>query len=93
MSDVRIAPITQTTWDQGTAGNMGNTACYNYYTPPYGDGNKNNYWAGCVATAMAQLMRYFQFPTSGVGAAGFSIMYDGNGLTYYLVINIGYTLG
>ena len=84
VSDVRVAPITQTTWDQGTTGNMGNTACYNYYTPPYGDGNKNNYWAGCVATAMAQLMRHFQFPTSGVGAAGFSITYDGNGLTYYL---------
>jgi hypothetical protein len=84
VSDVRIAPITQSTWDQGTAGNMGSTACYNYYTPPYGDGNKNNYWAGCVATAMAQIMRYYQFPTAGVGSAGFTVYSDGSPLTYYL---------
>jgi len=84
VSDVRIAPFTQTTWDQGTAGNVGTTACYNYYTPPYGDGNVNNYWAGCVATATAQLIRYYQFPTTGVGYAGFTIYADGSPLTYYL---------
>ena len=84
VSDLRIAPLTQSTWDQGTAANMGTTACYNYYTPPYGDGNSDNYWAGCVATAMAQLMRYYQFPTSGVGSAGFTIYSDGSARTYYL---------
>jgi len=84
VSDVRIAPFTQTTWDQGTAGNVGTTACYNYYTPPYGDGNVNNYWAGCVAAAMAQLMRYYQFPTTGVGYTAFTIYSDGSPLTYYL---------
>ena len=67
MSDVRIAPFTQTTWGQQTAAGPGSAACYNYYTPPYGAGNANNYPAGCVATAMAQVMRYYQFPTTGVG--------------------------
>jgi hypothetical protein len=84
VSDVRIAPFVRSMWDQGTAGNLGNTACYNYYTPPYGDGNKDNYWAGCVATAMAQIMRYYPFPTAAVGSAGFTISADGSPLTYYL---------
>jgi hypothetical protein len=57
VSDVRIAPLTQTTWDQQTAAAAGTAACYNYYTPPYGAGNTANYPAGCVATAMSQLMR------------------------------------
>ena len=73
MSDVRIAPLTQSTWDQQTAAGAGTTACYNYYTPPYGAGNITNYPAGCVATAMAQLMRYYQFPSAGIGTAGFTI--------------------
>jgi hypothetical protein len=84
VSDVRVAPLTQTTWDQGTAAGAGITACYNYYTPPYGDGNKSNYWAGCVATAMAQLMRYYQFPTTGVGATPFKIYVEGVSNTYHL---------
>jgi len=84
VSDVRIAPLTQTTWDQQTAAAAGTTACYNYYTPPYGDGNVNNYPAGCVATTMAQLMRYYQFPTSSVGTASFTITNNGSAQTYNL---------
>ena len=33
---------------------------------------------------MAQLMRYYQFPTLGVGSAGFTIYSDGSARTYYL---------
>ncbi|HKW30348.1 MAG TPA: C10 family peptidase, partial [Verrucomicrobiae bacterium] len=70
VSDVRVAPLTQTTWDQST---VGVNACYNYYTPPYGAGSPANYVCGCVATAMAQLMRYWQYPVNGVGTASFTI--------------------
>jgi hypothetical protein len=84
VSDVRIAPFTQTTWDQQTAAGASSTACYNYYTPPYANGSTANYPAGCVATATAQLMRYYQFPTTGVGTVGFTIYSDGSPLTYYL---------
>jgi hypothetical protein len=84
VSDVRIAPFTQTTWDQQTAAGVGTTACYNYYTPPYASGTTANYPAGCVATAMSQLMRYYQFPTTSVGTAGFTIYSDGAPQTYYL---------
>jgi hypothetical protein len=82
--DIRIAPLTQTTWDQQTAAAVGTTACYNYYTPPYASGTTTNYPAGCVATAMAQLMRYYQFPSTAIGTAGFTIYSDGSPRTYNL---------
>ena len=53
VSDVRVAPFVQSKWSQGK---VGNNNCYNYYTP-------NNYVCGCVATAGAQIMRYFRYPT------------------------------
>ncbi len=68
LSDPRVDPLLQTTWSQATANEDGVTACYNYYTPPFATpGNPNNAVCGCVATAMAQLMRYWQYPTAGVG--------------------------
>lgn len=63
ISDVRVSPLIATTWGQDTAGGV-NT--YNIYTP-------GNRVCGCVATAMAQLMRFHQYPTAGVGAVSYSI--------------------
>ena len=53
VSDVRVAPLVKSKWNQG---NVGGSPCYNYYTP-------NNYVCGCVSTAGAQIMRYFRYPT------------------------------
>ncbi len=64
--DVRIAPLVQSKWSQGQACGM---YCYNYYTP-------NNYACGCGATAMAQLMRYHQYPVTGIGVHQFTIKVD-----------------
>ncbi len=66
VSDVRVAPLLQTQWSQGDAGGG---YCYNYYTP-------NHYVTGCVATAMAQLMRYHSWPTAGIGVHSFKIYVD-----------------
>jgi len=56
VSDVRVAALTQSTWGQTTVGDyIGGITCYNYYTP-------NNWPIGCVAAAMAQLMRYREYP-------------------------------
>lgn len=52
ISDVWVAPLVQSTWGQTTVGGY---TCYNYYIP-------NNWPCGCVATAMAQLMRYHEYP-------------------------------
>jgi len=69
-SQVWVAPFIQTLWNQQTD-LSGDYACYNFYVPPYGAGNMDNYPCGCVATAMAQVMYYFQYPTEGVGTAAF----------------------
>lgn len=63
ISDVRVAPLVASTWGQG---GVGSDYCYNYYTP-------NHYPSGCVATGMAQLMRYHAYPAAGVGTASFTI--------------------
>ena len=57
VSDVRIPPIVQSQWSQSTAQGQ---KCYNCYTP-------NGYVCGCVATALAQVLRHWQHPTAGIG--------------------------
>lgn len=54
LDDVRVAPLVQSTWDQGAN-------IYNLYTP-------SNYVCGCVATMTAQMMRYFEWPKASVEA-------------------------
>jgi len=65
--DIRVAPLMLSTWSQG---NVASEWCYNYYTP-------NHYVCGCMATAMAQLMRHFRYPDHGVGTASFAFYVDG----------------
>ena len=67
VSDVRVAPLVESKWDQKKAGGK-NT--YNYYTP-------GNWYCGCVATAMAQLMRYHRYPTASVAAKRFTCWTNG----------------
>ena len=62
ISDVRVAPLVQSKWGQE---DVGDGHCYNYYTP-------SNYVCGCVATAGAQIMRYFEWPRSDVSIAQFT---------------------
>ncbi len=69
--DVRVAPLVQSKWSQL---DVCNANCYNYYTP-------NNYYCGCVATAMAQIMRYHEYPTTGIGTHDFPIKVDENSQT------------
>lgn len=67
LDDERVAPLIQSQWHQATVGGQ---PCYNYYTPDQAP-------CGCVATAMAQLMRYHQHPTVGVGTTEFSYYLNG----------------
>lgn len=60
LEDVRVEPLLKSTWDQGRVGGYLNTPlCYNYCTP-------SNYVCGCVATMMAQIMRYHEWPKTRV---------------------------
>ncbi len=82
-SQIWVAPFVQTLWNQSTDISL-QDACYNYFTPPYGTGVVSNYPCGCVATALAQEMYYFQYPNTGVGTASFTITNNGASQTAHL---------
>jgi len=63
VNDLRVDSFVQARWHQLTAGGA---ACYNYYTPPNDPGDPDNDPSGCTATAWAQLMRYFEYPTQPI---------------------------
>ena len=50
----------QTKWDQSYP--------YNYCCPEDPDGSGGHTYVGCLATAMAQLMRFWAMPTQGIGS-------------------------
>ena len=57
--DIRVDELVKSKWGQlldSVWDNYGNN-CYNYYTP-------DNLPCGCVATALAQLMRYHRYPAA-----------------------------
>lgn len=56
-----VAPMLSTTWNQGTY--------YNIYTPGTGPTKTP---VGCVATAMAQIMKYWDAPTTGTGSYSYN---------------------
>jgi len=79
LDDLCVAPLLQTEWSQSKEETSSYTfvSFYNYYTPPYAAGNVNNYYTGCVATAWAQIMRFWQWPQTGVGTGSFTIQVNG----------------
>ncbi len=80
--DLRVEPLVQSRWNQkNVIVNGVAKAVYNFYTPKYNPGNPNNYYCGCIPTALAQLMRYHQHPTTAVGTRSFPIWVDGIGTT------------
>lgn len=56
-----VAPLLTTTWNQGTY--------YDIYTPGTGSTKTP---VGCVATAMAQIMKYWDAPTTGTGSYSYT---------------------
>ncbi len=71
ISSPRVYPLLTTKWSQHSHDNTsGGLTCYNYYTP-------NNYPSGCVATAMAQIIKYWQHPQTAVSGS-FTISVNGS---------------
>jgi hypothetical protein len=60
--DVSKGPFLTSAWSQS---NVAGNAVWNYYTPLGPDGNTSNYVCGCVATAMGQLLNYYEWPITG----------------------------
>ncbi len=78
--DKAVSPLITTTWNQDYP--------YNYYAPAC-----NSYWtgyhcyAGCVATAMSQVMKFWNWPETGVGEHSYSTSSYGGTLS----VNFGET--
>ena len=70
-----VQPLLVTTWDQDWPYNYYAPACNSYWT-------NNHCYAGCVATAMSQVMKYWNWPITGVGEHSYNTSsYPGNGAT------------
>ena len=68
-SETAVSPLITTYWDQGYP--------YNYYCP-YNSLTGETTYTGCVATAMAQIMKYWNYPTHGNGSHSYSDWFYGN---------------
>ncbi len=55
-----VAPLITTRWDQG--------CYYNAQCPVAAGGDCNRAWVGCVATTMAQIIKYHGHPAQGTGS-------------------------
>lgn len=65
LTDQAVAPLITTTWNQGS----NNSVTYNKLCPTI-SGNRAP--TGCVATATAQLMRYWRWPETGYGSHSYT---------------------
>jgi len=76
-----VVPLLKTSWNQG---------CYfNTQCPFDGNGSCSHVQTGCVATSMAQIMKYWSYPTKGTGSKSYTHPTYGNiaadfGSTTYL---------
>lgn len=55
-----VAPLISTKWNQGWP--------YNMYCPEDAAGPGGHVYAGCVATAMGQVLKYWNWPNTGTGS-------------------------
>ena len=66
-----VSPLLTTTWDQGC---YYNTLCP---SDPGGSWTCGHVYTGCVATAMAQIMKLHYFPSQGVGSLSYMLPVSG----------------
>ena len=76
-----VAPLLTSTWHQ--------TQLYNYQCPEDPEGYDGHVKVGCVANAMAQLMRYWEWPKTGTGSHSYYCYGYGNTSYGTLSVNFG----
>lgn len=72
---VSIPPLIKTKWGQDEP--------YNQLIPSFG-ANYKPFPTGCTATALSQIMKYWQYPTKGIGYNSYSISYNGVGTLNFM---------
>ncbi|MCX6268432.1 MAG: C10 family peptidase, partial [Bacteroidetes bacterium] len=65
---VVVTPLLTTSWGQGWP--------YNSMCPVDASGPGGHVWAGCVATAMAQIMKFWSAPVTGLGSFSYQLVRD-----------------
>jgi len=60
----QIQPLLLTTWNQDIY--------YNAYCPVDAAGSGGHVYAGCVATAFGQIMKYYNYPKQGIGSYSYN---------------------
>jgi hypothetical protein len=71
-----VAPLCTTTWDQENESTGSAPYLYNLFCP-YNATDSERAVTGCVATAMAQVMKYWNYPSQGTGSFGYQCKYYG----------------
>ena len=84
VSDVRVAPFTQTTWDQQTASGVALPPVTITTLRLTGPATSTTTRRAAWRRPCRKLMRYYQFPTTSIGTASFSITVDGSRSSYTL---------
>ena len=69
-SSPSVEPLIKTQWDQG--------CYYNEKCPASTTGQCGHAYAGCTITAMAQIMKYWNYPTKGTGTHSYNNSTFGN---------------
>ncbi|MDO5446840.1 MAG: C10 family peptidase [Prevotellaceae bacterium] len=64
-----IDPLITTLWNQGQP--------YNYYCPLMSEGSESHRYTGCAATAMGQILKYYNWPKTGDGSVSYTTSTDG----------------
>lgn len=70
-----VPPLLETTWDQNSP--------YNLWCPSDANGPGGHAYAGCEACAMAQIMRYWQYPSRGIGSHSYTANFSNYGYGNY----------
>ena len=69
-----VGPLISTTWNQSSP--------YNSFCPSDPNGHGGHAFAGCVACAMAQLIRHWEYPSTGIGSHSYESNFSYLGLGY-----------
>ena len=69
-----VGPLLETSWNQNSP--------YNLFCPADPNGPGGHTYAGCVACALAQIIRYWQYPSSGLGSHTYEANYSGYSSSY-----------
>lgn len=77
----QINPILSTQWGQGEPFNR---------QIPVINSTAEKFVTGCVATATCQIMKHYEYPTTGVGSNNYSKIYDGS---YNVIFSANFATG